>query len=518
MKVLRSLVLSCVALIVCRAAIRAEEALAPTADPQRELSDWLDERFEQRWRSNGMEPPPIADDATFLRRVFLDLGGTIPSVPQTRDFLSDNHANKREQIVDKLLADPRSPKHLARVWRRMMVPGNGPDAAVATQMLEPWLVEQFNANLGYHELARSVLVVSPQTVMMQPLTATGNAVAQGSPGAYRAAVGQTPDAIAGASTRFFLGVSLNCAKCHDHPFATWKQRDFWGMAAFFANPENQGQVRIRSEKGEIYGAAFLGGEPAEIPSGKAGSEVLVDWMTSKDNPYFGATAVNRVWEHLYGRGAVSDIDNLDHVPAAEREFFLNELGRRFAATDYNLRWLLASLCKSRTYQRETPGKLDGAGIDLITQRPLKTLIPEQVFDSLEQALNLPIGKSDDSPRTNGVRTQMVAKLNEAATNHPDQFRSGIPQALMLMHGSMISNATDIETSRTLRAVIDAPFFEPTEKIETLYMATLTRKPRESELKAMLAYIQEHGELQERKQAYAEIFWALLNSPEFVLSP
>ena len=112
---------------------------------------------------------------------------------------------------------------------------------------------------------------------------------------------------------------------------------------------------------------------------------------------------------------------------------------------------------------------------------------------------------------------MLAKLNEAAANHPDQFRSGIPQALILMHGSMISNATDIETSRTLRAVVEAPFFEPTQKIETLYMATLTRKPHEQELKSMLAYLDERP-AQQQQQAYAEIFWALLNSPEFVLSP
>ena len=290
------------------------------------------------------------------------------------------------------------------------------------------------------------------------------------------------------------------------------------MAAFFANPGTVGPGSIRSEKGDEYKAVFLGGEAAVIPADKRGPEVLIDWMTSPKNTNFGATAVNRVWEHLYGRGAVSEIDDLDRVSAEERAFFLDELGGRFAATDYNLRWLLASLCKSRTYQRETPGKSDSHQADSITQRPLKTLLPEQVFDSLEQALNLPIGKSDDSPRTNGTRAQMVAKLNEAATNHPDQFRSGIPQALMLMHGSMISNATDIETSRTLRAVIEAPFFEPTQKIETLYMATLTRKPREQELKSMLAYIQEQPELQQQKQAYAEIFWALLNSPEFVLSP
>lgn len=518
MKVSQSVMLPFVVVFVCVTPIRAEDSSVLTADPQRELSNWLDERFEQRWQSIGVEPPPVVDDATFLRRVYLDLAGTIPSVPQTRDFLSSTTSNKRDQIVDELLIDPRSPKHLARVWRRMMVPGNGPDAAIATQFLEPWLVEQFQANVRYHELTRRVLVVTPDATMMQPAIRNPATVITSSPAGYRMAVGQTPDALAGAATRFFLGVSLNCAKCHDHPFAAWKQRDFWGMAAFFANPENPGNAFIRSEKGDQYVAVFLGGEPATIPPGQSGSEVLVNWMTSRDNPYFGATAVNRMWEHLYGRGAVSEIDNLDQVPAEERDFFLDELGRRFAATEYDVRWLLAGLCKSRTYQRETPSKLDAERNESITQRPLKALIPEQVFDSLEQALNLPVGKSDDSPRTNGVRTHMVAKLNEAATNHPDQFRSGIPQALMLMHGSMISNATDIETSRTLRAVVDAPFFEPSEKIETLYLATLTRKPRESELNAMLAYLRERHESQERRQAYAEIFWALLNSPEFVLSP
>ena len=497
---------------------QSEDATETTADPQRELSNWLDERFESRWTASHVELPPIVEDATFLRRVYLDLVGTIPSVSLTRDFLANNSTGKREKVVDQLLADSRSPKHLARVWRRMMVPGNGPESAIATQLLEPWLIEQFAANTHYDQLARSVLVTPVEAPMMQPVVLGMQAVPVASAAGYSAAVGRAPDALAGASTRFFLGVSLNCAKCHDHPFAKWKQQDFWGMAAFFANPGMPGAGTIRSEKGDEFQAVFLGGDKAVIPADKRAPEVLVDWMTNHQNPNFGATAVNRVWEHLYGKGAVGEIDDLDRVSPEERAFFLDELGRRFAATDYDLRWLMASLCKSRTYQRETPGKTESNRGDSLAQRPLKTLLPEQVFDSLEQALNLPIGKSDDSPRTNGTRAQMVAKLNEAATNQPEQFRSGIPQALMLMHGSMISNATDIETSRTLRAVIEAPFFEPTQKIETLYMATLTRKPREQELKSMLAYVKEQPEPEQQKQAYAEIFWALLNSPEFVLSP
>lgn len=289
------------------------------------------------------------------------------------------------------------------------------------------------------------------------------------------------------------------------------------MAAFFPSPGN-GSDQIQSDQGRQYRAMFLGGEKPTFLAGQFGPQVLADWMTSPKNLNFGATAVNRIWQHLYGRGAVSEIDDLDRVSDEERAFVLDELARRFAATDYDVRWLMAGLCKSRTYQRETPGKSDANQADTLTQRPLKTLLPEQVFDALEQALNLPIGKSDDSPRSNGTRTQMIARLNEAATSHPDQFRSGIPQALMLMHGSMISNATDIETSRTLRAVIEAPFLEPKQKIETLYMATLTRKPRDQELNTMLAFVQEQVESNQKKQAYSEIFWALLNSPEFVLCP
>ena len=256
-------------------------------------------------------------------------------------------------MVDQLLVDPRTPKNLARVWRRMMIPSNGPENySIATQLFEPWLIEQFAANTHYNELARKVLVATPQVGMMRVIVQPGQEPPSPSPSGYMMAVGQTPDAMAGASTRFFLGVSLNCAKCHDHPFAKWKQQDFWGMAAFFAN-RGTGVGQIQSEQGRQYGAIFLGGEKATIPTNKLGPEVLVDWMTSPKNSNFGATAVNRIWQHLYGRGAVSEIDDLDRVSAEKRTFFLDELARRFAATDYDVRWLMASLCKNRNLTRES---------------------------------------------------------------------------------------------------------------------------------------------------------------------
>jgi hypothetical protein len=173
------------------------------------------------------------------------------------------------------------------------------------------------------------------------------------------------------------------------------------------------------------------------------------------------------------------------------------------------------ICKSRVYQQALSA--DSAGAESFVHRPLKTLLPEQVFDSLEQAIGLAIGKADNGPRFNGEREQFVSRLNEAAPETPVDYKGGIPQALMLMNGRLTANATSLDSSRTLRAVVEAPFLPPEEKIEVLYLAALTRKTKEAELKFLLAHLERQTGEEERKAAYAEILWGLLNSPEFVLS-
>jgi hypothetical protein len=155
---------------------------------------------------------------------------------------------------------------------------------------------------------------------------------------------------------------------------------------------------------------------------------------------------------------------------------------------------------------------------LSTHRPLKTLTPEQVFDSLEQALMLPVGRGNpESARFSGQGAILMQRLNEAFSDNPDQFRAGIPQALLIMNGVLVSTATDLEESRTLRAVVEARFLEPKNKVETLYLAALTRRPDARELDKMLSHVQSQPGEDERREAYADIYWALLNSPEFVLS-
>lgn len=492
-----------------------------------ELARWIDERFAAAWVDAKIDPPSVIDEGTFLKRTYLDLTGSIPSVSQARDYLDYNGEHRRGTLVDRLLNDPKRPEkyaertaaHWATLWRRMMVPGNSREAQMAVG-LEPWLKEQFTANVPYDELARKLVTAKNDGQPMMVMN-TRLGVRSGGPALFFQAIGGKPESAASSVSRVFLGVRIGCAECHNHPFADWKQTDFWGMAAFFSGIKN-GAVddslvaRIRPENSTVeYTAAFLGGDQATIAKGKTPRETLADWMVSPDNSLFAATAVNRVWQHLIGRGMTESVDDLDKASPAERKI-LDDLAKLFVEAKFDLRWLIAGICKSQLYQRECI-VLDEADPEPPPGlRPIKTLSPEQVFNSLEQALSLPVARADGSARFNGLRDQLISRMNEAASNNPDEFRAGIPQALLLMNGRLTTEATDLDQSRTLRGVLDAPFLDTESKLTTLYLATFSRPPRAEEKKFLLDHIRKQADGDKQKQAYAEIFWGLLNSPEFVL--
>lgn len=492
-----------------------------------ELARTIDARFESCRKSAGGEPFEAVDDATYLRRVFLDLAGTIPSVSQTRDFLADEQPEKRRKLVDRLMADPRGSAHLSRVFRKIMVPRGSPGMMFAPQ-LEAWLQQQFAARVPYDRLARELVTAKGNVALMEP--GSEQPLPKGSPVAFFRAVGSTPDNVASSLSRVFLGVRIGCAKCHNHPFADWRQDDFWGLAAFFAGANLSGQPNMPVEDGLVttikpmegdkeYPIRFLwSGAPATVPAGKTPREALADWLVSPENPNFAATAVNRVWQQLCGQGLIPQVDDLDQASAVQRAVLLDELARDFARADFDLHWLIEGICKSRAYQR--PSDTRGQPVDhspLSSQRPLKTLSSEQVFDALEQALMLPVGRGEQSPRHNSQGASFMQRLNEADSSSPDEFVAGIPQALLIMNGSLVSNATDLDASRTLRAVVDAPFLNASQKIDTLYLAALTRLPETQERDKMLSHVRNETDPNLQRRAYTDIYWALLNSPEFVLS-
>lgn len=469
-----------------------------------DLARWLDRRGREIWG----EPPEPCDDLTFARRVYLDVLGRIPSISELRDYqnLVDD---RRETLVDQLVfaEGPRADsyrrlgaEHFARQWTQVLLPAgtttNGPP-----ETLTQFLAEKYRDQLRYDELiSEFVKIQAPQ--------AAGN---------YYQLTGALPQNYAGHLSRVALGVRIECAQCHDHPFNDWTQRDFWGLAAFYAelSPGSQSAKPGSIEyEGTVYPAKVLLSPESEGVQSVALRSRLAHWVTSNDNPYFSATAVNRFWQQLVGSGLYANVENLDLASPEERAF-LDEFGQRFAEDGYDIRRLTAAICKSSWYQAASVAELPASPEGF--SRTLKTISPNQVFDSLEQSLLLPVSRIDpQSARWRGDRAQLVNRLSETIGETPQDYTSGIPQALLLMNGKITSEAIDFERSRLLRAVVESPFFDEQQQIETLYLAVLSREPTSRELIALKAYLQNVTTDLERNKAFGEILWALLNSPEFVL--
>jgi Protein of unknown function (DUF1549)/Protein of unknown function (DUF1553) len=454
-------------------------------------------------QTKPLPPAEPAGDEVFLRRAYLDLTGTIPSVADARDFLESTSGTKRHLLIQSLLDDKRFPEHFAGLWARTLAPaGNtrGP--------LEQWLRGEFRKNAPFDQITRALL------------TASGDATTA-SPAGFYFAVGNSPERLADAVGRGLLGIRLGCAQCHNHPMADWKREDFWGLAAFFAGTGNSARqvgdgfaVRITATGGsKEYDAKFLDGPPPQFTGGRPPRAVLADWLATPQNRYFAANVVNRVWQDLCGAGLVSSVDDLDTIKADERGLILDELAAKFATSGFNFRWLVEGICLSKAYQQASAPEAESGTF----RRPVRTLSPEQLFAALDQSLSLKKGRML-SPRYTQEGQTLRAQLDAARGTSPTDYKAGIPQALLLMNGSMISKATTLEDSLTLRAVVDAPFLGDGEKLDTLFLAAYSRPPRADERERFMKILMASADSEARKQAYANIFWALLNSPEFVLCP
>ncbi len=469
-----------------------------------ELAAWIDARLDAVRRTKGQPPRTAVGDEVFLRRSYLELNGTIPSVAEARDFLDSTSAGKRERLIHSLLDDKRFAEHYARLWARTLAPGGNTRGP-----LEAWLRGEFRKNTPFDQIAKAML------------TAKGDAMTA-SPAAFYSAVGNSPERIAEAVARGMLGIRLGCAQCHNHPFTSWKREHFWGLAAFFASTGNvPGRVSdgfatkiTPTNGGREYDAKFLEGPTPQFPEGSSPRAVLAKWVVTPKNRFFAANVVNRVWQDLCGSGLVSTIDDLDTLHTAEREQILDDLAAKFADNGFDLRWLIEGICLTKAYQQASVADPEPGS----AKRPVRTLSPEQIFASLDQALSLKKGRGL-SPRYTPEGRNLMDRLDEARGAAPTDFKGGIPQALLLMNGPIITQATTLDDSLTLRAVVEAPFLKDTEKLDTLFLAAYSRLPRADERDRLLKVVRAKPDDREaQRQAYANIFWALLNSPEFILCP
>jgi hypothetical protein len=462
------------------------------------LAAKIDQLVAARWEAANVQPAAPVDDPGFLRRVYLDLVGRIPSVAEARAFLSDSRSDKRQRLVDHLLDSPGYATHSAKVWRALLMPDKNDDGFFSQSETQAWLRKQFAANKGYDKIVWELLALP------------------GDPSRFYSSKRNEPESTGAATARLFLGVSIECAQCHDHPFAKWKREQFWEFASFFAGSDGEDRREIVISGGsKVVQAAFLDGTDPKWKYDVSPRQTLADWVTAPKNPYFARAGANRLWAYFLGTGLVEPIDDLRPENPPSNPELLDELAAQFAAHQFDLKFLIRAIIASRVYQlssaKSHPSQDEP---QMFARMALKGLSPEQLFDSLCQATGF-----RDKTRVSRNRDTVHSELLNlfASQDKRTEFQTSILQSLLLMNGKLMAQVTSPDRSATLAAVADAPFLDTNQKLETLFLAALSRPPRPDEVERFGRYVNEAATKGADRSALGDVFWVLLNSPEFVLN-
>lgn len=494
---------------------------ASRADEATALAELIDRQIQTRLESEKLTYAPRADDAEFIRRLSLDLHGVVPAADRTTQFINSSDPNRRAQLIEELLASPRFGEYFGDVWRKRFISPLATDQRVQSDKFAGWLAARFNNNDGWDQIASDLL------------TATGKlednaAVTYLIEGRFPLSVTDLTD----LSSRYFLGVRLNCAQCHDHPFVDWKRQDYWGMAAFFAQIQTPGRAKMVYVAGvrddprmtlatlkqadtieglQLIAPTFLGGKELKVGGKQTYRSALAEWTTSRDNPYFARAMVNRMWWHFFGRGIVNPVDDMHSGNTPSHPELLDQLSRRFAESGFDLKLLCRAIVSSRTYQQTSrPGDQDEAAAALFARMSIKVLTPEQLYDSLVSILGVP-SKGGGASKGPALRHEFCQFFAGDGEPDPLRYDRGIPHLLRLMNSPQFAGSN----LNTLVSKIQASHGSPDGVIEALFLSILSRRPTDVESRLVKAQLDD-GKVSPQN-AYRELAWALLMSSEFSLN-
>ena len=491
---------------------------------------------------------PRINDATFLRRAWLDIVGDIPTPEHVTAFLLDPAKDKRERAVRELLANPQYGQNWARYWRDVILSRRLEDrAAIVANPLVADLTEKLNDNQSWN------------TIAAEFIAATGDVKENGATAILIAQDGRTEESAAEVS-RIFLGIQIQCCQCHDHPYDDWKREQFHELAAFFPRvavrpvlsptrrtleviaddrpkTRRRGNANAEGRRGEaehympdlddpaapgtrIQPKFFL--TAADLPFGTRDAErrgTIAEWIT--ENPWFATALVNRMWAELVGEGFYEPIDDIgpDREPSAPKTVEL--LSRSFAESGYDVKWLFRVISATEAYQRESRPRRDVEGTPFVANvaQPLRS---DQLFNALLTAIDVeepaePLNRRGRPPmagaygRAPTIRTAFEVAFGYDPSDPRETVTSSIQQALAMMNGVRINQAVRAIEDETILGRLLEEIHEDEPLIEELYLRTLSRQPTEDELNIALEFCQA---TRNRTAVFEDLFWALLNSSEF----
>jgi len=494
-------------------------------DPKTPEFNYIDTLVHNKLKKLRITPSELCTDEKFLRRVFIDITGTLPSSEEHEKFLADTDPQKREKVIDQLLQRKEFVDIWVMKWAELLQVRTIANRVEKKPMLRyfNWLKEKIASN-------------TPTDVMVRELLASKGGTFTDPATNYYQTETETLK-VAENAAQVFMGMRIQCAQCHNHPFDRWTVDDYYGFAAFFSQigrkraEDPREQIIFNSGSGEVkhlvdnrnMAPKFLGGSTPDL-QGRDRREVLAEWLASPDNPYFATNLANIVWAHFFGKGIIDEVDDVRVSNPPVNAELLDELGKRFTDYNYDFRRLVRDICTSRTYQLSTQtNPSNESDHSNFAHAELRRLRAEVMLDSITQVTSttdkfpgLPVGAravhiADGNTSTYFLTTFGRAK-RETVCSCEVQMEPNLSQALHLMNGDTVNSK--IQQGGLIPSLLKEKQ-TPEQIINELYARCFSRKPTEKELATLTAVVAEEKE--NPQQALEDIFWSMLNSREFLFN-
>ena len=512
------------------ATFRATIPLGADTSHMPEPLNMVDTAVFNKLKLLGIPASDTCDDETFLRRVSLDIAGMIPSEADVRAFMADTSADKRDRLIDRLLDSPGYADHFANKWNFILrnKKERGEDTP-GTMLFHRWLWSSLYDNKPYDQFVREIVsasgdpTINPAVVWYRDVDSVEEQVED--------------------TAQLFLGIRIQCARCHHHPFEKWSQDDYYGLAAFYNRvgkktiPNAAGNLRDRRvfhnegiatasnpRSGKALKPTGLGAESAyEIPAERDPRVQLADWMSDPGNPFFAKSLVNRYWKHFFNRGIVEPEDDMRATNPPSNPELLDALAKQFIDSGFDLKDLVRTICRSQTYQLSSlPNDYNASDKQNFSRYYPRRLSAEVLYDAFHQVTGstqnfggMPAGTKalQLADASNGPYFLQVfgQPKGDTACECERSMEANLAQSLHLLNGKEIQDKIASASGRAAALAKDTARSHE-ERMKELYLNVFGREPRASELETAVSYLKRNEENQQ--PGYEDILWALINTKEF----
>jgi len=517
---------------------RATIPLGVPVDSLPPTRNFIDELVYEKLRVLGLPPSKPCDDTTFLRRTALDIAGRLPTPAEAQSFFANKDTNRGNQWIAELLESTDYADYFANKWSAILRNRRENDLDKrGTFAFHAWLRESLHANVPYDQLLRELMTASGE-LANRPAVAWYRAVAKNEERMQDVA-------------QVFLGVRLQCAQCHHHPFEQWSQEDYYGFSAFFSRVKTKSGTRpreavfyhspgvasVKSPKtGKPVPPTGLGSDAFNLSPEADPRYALADWMTAPSNPFFARMLVNRYWKHFFGRGLVEPEDDIRVTNPATHPELLKALSRYFISSGYDMKRLIQLICESQVYQLSSlPNEFNAEDRMNYSRFQPRRLPAEVLLDSICELTGVP-SKFPGLPA--GVKAVQLPdnqftkdsyfltvfgrpEMNSACECERTQD-ANLAQCLHLLNSKQLHEKLTADKGRAAKLALDTSRKEE-EKIKEIYLLGYAREPNDKEMELALAQLEkkasgltdEEEMKKARREAYEDLLWVMINSKEFL---